>query len=209
VSVLLGLSRAIDWINGLIGRWVAWLILVAVAVATANAIVRKLFDTGSNAWLELQWYLFGAVFMLCAPWTLLSNEHIRIDIVNSLFPQRVRNWIDILGHTLFLIPLCVIMIRYTYPFFVTSLRQGEMSMNAGGLIVWPAKFLILLGFILLLAQALSELVKRSAIMMGLLADPQVEAQGAAEAEAERLLQQAREAGLLEEHPDGQAVAPPR
>lgn len=207
MSALLGLSRVIDAINGLIGRWVAWLILVAVIVSTANAIVRKVFDTGSNAWLELQWYLFGAVFLLCAAWTLLSNEHIRIDIVSNLLSKRVRNWIDVIGHTLFLIPLCVIMIRYTYPFFMTSYLQNEQSMNAGGLVVWPAKFLILLGFILVLAQGISELIKRIAIMMGLLED--VSGGGhhaAAEAEAERLLQQAKEAGLLAAEQEAAAKA---
>jgi TRAP-type mannitol/chloroaromatic compound transport system permease small subunit len=207
LSALLGLSRVIDAINGTIGRWVAWLILVAVAVSTANAIVRKVFDTGSNAWLELQWYLFGAVFLLCAAWTLLANEHIRIDIVSNLLSRRVRNWIDVIGHTLFLIPLCVIMIRYTYPFFMTSYLQNEQSMNAGGLVVWPAKLLILLGFILVLAQGISELIKRIGIMMGLLED--VHGGGhhaAAEAEAERLLQQAKEAGLLAAEQEAAAKA---
>jgi TRAP-type mannitol/chloroaromatic compound transport system permease small subunit len=197
VTGLLGVSRVIDAINERIGKWAAWLIVVAVAISAGNAIIRKVLSTSSNAWLEAQWYLFGAVFMLCTAWTLLSNEHIRIDIVNNMFSKRVRNWIDVVGHALFLLPFCLLMIRDTYPFVMTSMMQNEQSMNAGGLVVWPAKMLILVGFILLAFQAISELIKRVAIMRGELED--VHGGGhhaAAEAEAERLLQAAKEAGLL-------------
>lgn len=186
---LLGISRVIDKINGAIGRWVAWAILLAVIISTVNAVIRKLFDVSSNSWLELQWVLFGVVFLLCAPWTLLSNEHIRIDIVNSLLPKTARNWIDVVGHVVFLIPFTIIMIVTSIPFFWRSLLLNEQSLNAGGLPQWPGKFLLPLGFTLLFFQAVSELIKRVAIMRG---DLQDTASGgghhaAAEEEAARLL----------------------
>ena len=186
---LLALSRTIDTINGVIGRWVSWAILIAVIVSTVNAIIRKVFDVSSNSWLELQWVLFGAVFLLCAPWTLLNNEHIRIDIVNSMFPKSVRNWIDVVGHVVFLIPFTLIMIVTSTPFFWRSFLLNEQSLNAGGLPQWPGKFLLPLGFTLLFLQAVSELIKRVAIMRGELQDT---ASGgghhaAAEEEAARLL----------------------
>jgi len=183
-------SRGIDAVNYYVGKIVAWLIFVAVVVSTVNAVIRKLFDTSSNAWLELQWVLFGAVFLICASWTLLANEHIRIDIVNSLFPQRVRNIIDVIGHAFFLLPLTIIMIITSFPFVMKSVALNEQSMNAGGLPQWPAKMLILIGFILLFFQAISELIKRIAIMMGMIPDPHASGGGAhaaAEAEVERLL----------------------
>lgn len=186
---LLALSRTIDTINVVIGRWVSWAILIAVIVSTVNAIIRKVFDVSSNSWLELQWVLFGAVFLLCAPWTLLNNEHIRIDIVNSMFPKSVRNWIDVVGHVVFLIPFTLIMIVTSTPFFWRSFLLNEQSLNAGGLPQWPGKFLLPLGFTLLFLQAVSELIKRVAIMRGELQDT---ASGgghhaAAEEEAARLL----------------------
>ncbi len=185
----LGLSRNIDKFNSWIGHSIAWMILVAVLVSAANAVVRKVFNTSSNAWLEIQWILFGAVFLLCSPWTLMSNEHIRIDIVNSLLPKRLRDWIDVVGHWFFVVPICLVMLYTAVPFFWRSLMQNEQSTNAGGLPVYPAKFLIPLAFALLLAQGLSELIKRRAIMKGMLQDT---ASGgghhaAAEAEAERLV----------------------
>lgn len=186
---LLGLSRAIDAINSRIGRIVAWAILAAVLISSVNAIVRKVFDTSSNAWLEMQWVLFGAVFLLCAPWTLMSNEHIRIDIVSSLLSRRLRNLIDVMGHALFLLPMTLVMMWYCWPFFVRSLLQNEQSTNAGGLPLYPAKLLLPIGFTMLMAQAISELIKRIAIMQGKLAD--VSGGGhheAAEAEAQRLKQ---------------------
>jgi TRAP-type mannitol/chloroaromatic compound transport system permease small subunit len=185
----LGLSKAIDSINTWIGQYVAWMILAAVLVSTANAIVRKVFNTSSNAWLEIQWILFGAVFLLCAPWTLLANEHIRIDIVNSMLSKRVRNWIDVIGHWFFIVPICLVMLYTAIPFFVRSFGQNEQSTNAGGLPVYPAKFLIPLAFVLLLAQGISELIKRRAIMQGRLADTSSGGghHAAAEAEAERLV----------------------
>jgi TRAP-type mannitol/chloroaromatic compound transport system permease small subunit len=186
---LLKLSRAIDGFNGRLGKTVAWAILLAVVISTVNAIIRKVFDSSSNAWLELQWVLFGAVFLLCCSWTLMSNEHIRIDIVSSLLPKRVRNWIDVMGHALFLIPICIVMMYTSWPFFWRSLMQNEQSTNAGGLPLYPSKLLVPLGFTFLLLQGISELIKRLAIMQGRLED--VSGGGhheAAEAEAERLRQ---------------------
>jgi TRAP-type mannitol/chloroaromatic compound transport system permease small subunit len=189
VSTFLGVSRVIDGISTRIGRWMAWLILVAVVISTVNALIRKIFDVSSNSWLELQWVLFGAVFLLCAAWTLENNEMIRIDIVNGTFPKWLRDSIDVFGHLFFLLPFCVVMIVTSVPFFWKSFQLNEQSMNAGGLPQWPAKFLILAGFILLFFQGISELIKRIAIMRGALADT---ASGgghhaAAEAEAARLL----------------------
>jgi TRAP-type mannitol/chloroaromatic compound transport system permease small subunit len=171
MALLLGLSRAIDAVTAFIGRWIYWLILGAVLVSAGNATIRKLFDTSSNAWLELQWYLFGAVFMLAAAYTLQRNEHIRIDIISNMLSQRARNWIDIVGHTLFLLPLCLLMVFELTPWVIKSITSGEMSGSAGGLILWPARICILIGFVLLLFQGISELIKRIAVMRGLIPDP--------------------------------------
>lgn len=171
MSSLLAISRAIDWFNERVGKATAWLVLAAVLVSSVNAVVRYAFNSSSNAWLELQWYLFGAVFLLGAAYTLKQNEHIRIDIVSSRLSQNARDWIDIVGHLLFLMPLCVMMLWLGVPFFLRSFASGEVSSSAGGLIVWPAKLLVPLGFALLLAQAFSELVKRIAFMTGHVGDP--------------------------------------
>ncbi len=196
MGVLLALSRVIDAINFRVGKILAWLILAAVIVSAVNAVVRKLFDTSSNSWLELQWVLFGAVFLIVVSWTLLENEHIRIDIVNSLFSQRTRNIIDVIGHAFFLLPLTIVMIITSYPFVTKSVLLNEQSMNAGGLPQWPAKMLILIGFVFLFFQAISELIKRIAVMRGDIPDPYQTAGGlraAAEAEVERLLAEAKAA----------------
>jgi TRAP-type mannitol/chloroaromatic compound transport system permease small subunit len=193
---LLGIARAVDGVNERIGKLVAWLVLAAVLVSAGNAIVRKVFSTSSNAWLELQWYLFGAVFMLGAAWTLRCNEHIRIDILSSRFAKRSRDKLDVFGHIVFLLPFVLLHIWTSWPFFVSSFRSQEVSTNAGGLIVWPAKALVLVGFVLLFAQAVSELIKRIAILRGDLAD-EAETQGQ-QAEVERLL----------EATDASAGAPP-
>ena len=194
LKTLLKFSRAVDAFNTRLGQIVAWAILAAVLVSAANAIVRKVFNTSSNSWLEIQWVLFGAVFLLCSAWTLLSNEHIRIDIVNNAFPKRVRDWIDVFGHLFFLIPVTFVMAYLSWPFFWRSLLQNEQSTNAGGLPVYPSKFLIPLAFTFLLVQAFSELIKRIAIIRGDLEDT-VSGGGhhaAAEAEAERIIQAAKE-----------------
>ncbi len=186
---LLALSRAIDRFNERFGRLIAWLVVVAALISAGNAIVRKLFDTSSNAWLELQWWLFGMVFLLCAPWTLSSNEHIRIDIVNNRFPRWLRNTIDLVGHVFFLVPVALVMLYTSLPFFLASFAQNEQSSNAGGLPQWPAKFLIPFAFALLLIQAISEIIKRIAIMTGHLEETTTGGghHAAAEAETRRLL----------------------
>src|SRR5690242_18749184 len=187
LSALLPLSRAIDTMTRWIGRHIAWLILAAVIVSTLNAIVRKAFDTSSNSWLELQWVLFSIVFLICSPWTLLQNEHIRIDIVNNLLPKGLRNWIDVIGHAFFLMPLCIIMIITGIPFFWRSVAIGEQSGNAGGLPQWPAKGLLMIAFTLLLVQGLSELIKRLSVMRGLIPDPHEGQKSSLEAEAEEII----------------------
>jgi TRAP-type mannitol/chloroaromatic compound transport system permease small subunit len=168
VHGLLSFSRAVDALNEKIGKTAAWLILVAVLVSTINALFRYGFSMSSNAWLELQWYLFAGTFLLCAPWTLKCNEHIRIDVVTGRFSPRVHAWIDIVGGLVFLIPMCIVILWSAVPFALDSISSGEMSSNAGGLIVWPAKLLIPVGFFLLLLQAMSEVIKRVAFLQGLI-----------------------------------------
>jgi TRAP-type mannitol/chloroaromatic compound transport system permease small subunit len=189
LEALLPASRGIDAFNSRIGKWLSWLVLAAVLVSATNATVRKTLDTSSNAWLELQWVLFGIVFLLCAPWTLCANEHIRIDIVNTMWPKRVRDWIDVIGHIFFLLPLTLVMIVTGLPFFLRSVEINEQSFSAGGLPQWPAKSLIFIAFTLLFVQGISELVKRIAVMRGLIPDPHESGgfHGAAEAEVERIL----------------------
>src|SRR6266404_3896695 len=184
---LLKISRGIDAFTRWVGKRLAWLILVAVIVSALNASVRKIFDISSNSWLELQWVLFSIVFLLCSSWTLLDNEHIRIDIVNNMLPKQVRNSIDIIGHVFFLIPLTFVMIITGGPFFMRSVEINEQSGNAGGLPQWPAKSLIIIGFALLLMQGISELIKRIAVMRGLIPDPHASQVNPIEAEVEHLV----------------------
>ncbi len=194
---LLAFSRTIDRATGWVGKWVAWLIVAAILISAGNAIVRKLFDTSSNAWLELQWWLFGAVFLLCAAWTLSSNEHIRIDIINNHLSRSTRNIIELVGHLLFLMPMCLVLLYTSVPFFLRSWEQNEQSSNAGGLPLYPPKLLIALGFALLLLQAISELIKRVAIMRGDLEEEAPSVGGhkaSAEAEAKRLLEDGAQPG---------------
>jgi TRAP-type mannitol/chloroaromatic compound transport system permease small subunit len=188
VQSLLKFSQGIDAINTWLGKRLAWLIIVAVIVSSVNATVRKLFDESSNAWLELQRVLFSVVFLLCAPWTLLKNEHIRIDIINSFWPKKVRDSIDVIGHAFFLLPLTIVMIITSVPFFLRSYEINEQSGNAGGLPQWPAKSLIMVGFALLFFQGLSELIKRIAVMRGLIPDPYESQKTGLEAEVEHLVE---------------------
>jgi len=188
LQALLPASRAIDTLNRQIGRCVAWLIFAAVVVSSVNAVVRKVFDTSSNAWLELQWVLFSVVFLLCSPWTLISNEHIRIDIVNHQLPKRVRDWIDLIGHAFFLLPLTIIMVWFGIPFFLASWHVDEQSFSAGGLPQWPAKSLVTIGFALLFVQAISELIKRASVMRGLIPDPYESQRSGLEAEVEHIVE---------------------
>jgi TRAP-type mannitol/chloroaromatic compound transport system permease small subunit len=166
MQALLALSRGIDAATTRLGQWVAWLVVAAALISAGNAIIRKLFDVSSNAWLELQWWLYGAVFLLAAPWTLRLNEHIRIDILSQRFSPTRRNAIEIIGHVFFLLPTAALVVWTSVPFFLSSYAQNEQSSNFGGLPQWPAKFLIPLAFTVLFVQGLSELIKRIAILRG-------------------------------------------
>ncbi len=171
MKFLLGLSRLIDGLNERVGKLMYWLVLAAVLVSAGNAVIRYSLDTSSNGWLELQWYMFSAVFILCAGYTLLRNEHIRIDILISRYPKKVQIWIDILGGILCLLPMSLMIMVLSWPIFVDSFERHEMSPNAGGLIQWPMKLLVPVGFFLLSLQGVSEIIKRIAFLMGLAPDP--------------------------------------
>ena len=171
MGALLGLSRGIDRVNTFVGRNVSWLILVAVLVSAANAIIRKVFNTSSNAWLELQWYLYGAAFLGAAAYTLKENEHIRIDIIYGMWSRRTQHWIDLIGHLFFLMPFVTLMIYFLYPWVMRSYNSGEVSTNSGGLILWPAKAMLLIAFVMLFWQGVSEIIKKIAIMRGVIDDP--------------------------------------
>jgi TRAP-type mannitol/chloroaromatic compound transport system permease small subunit len=188
---LLALSRGIDRLNEWIGKGVSWLILVAVVISAVNATVRKVFNTSSNAWLEAQWYLFGAAFLLAAAYTLKQNEHIRIDIVYGTFSRRVQHWIDLFGHVVFLMPFVMLMLYYLWPYVLRSWNLGEVSTNSGGLVIWPAKALLLVGFALLFIQGISEIIKKIAVMRGIIDDPNpfVSAHEAAQKEGEALAEE--------------------
>lgn len=171
MQALLRLSRAIDWLNSQVGKYVLWLILASTVISGINAVVRKVFNYSSNAFLEVQWYLFAAAFLLAAGYTLLQGEHVKVDVVSSRLSKRAQIWIDILGFGLFLTPVCLAVLWYGVPFFVQGYQSGEMSSNAGGLIRWPVYAMIPLGFTLLLLQGWSELIKRLAFLHGLIDDP--------------------------------------
>jgi TRAP-type mannitol/chloroaromatic compound transport system permease small subunit len=171
MSGLLSLSGLIDRLNTLIGKLSMWLVLATTLISAGNAIIRKAFDISSNGALEIQWYLFAAVFMLGAGYGFLKNSHVRIDFISARLSPRTRNWIDIAGIVLVLFPLCFLLIRLSWPFFMTAFTSGEMSQNAGGLIRWPAYLLIPVGFALLALQGISELIKRIAFLRGTIEDP--------------------------------------
>jgi TRAP-type mannitol/chloroaromatic compound transport system permease small subunit len=166
MAFLLSLSRAIDRLTAWIGKAAAWLVLAAIVISAANAIVRKAFDYSSNAFLEMQWYLFGAVFMLAAAYTLQRNEHVRIDVLSARWSRRTRDVVDLAGHILFLAPFVGLMAWLSWPFFLNSLRSGEVSGATGGLPLWPAKGLVFAGFALLCLQAVSEVVKKALALAG-------------------------------------------
>jgi TRAP-type mannitol/chloroaromatic compound transport system permease small subunit len=171
VAPLLRLSRWIDRISEFVGRWVAWLVLAAVLVSAINASVRKAFNTSSNAYLEIQWYLFAAVFLLAAGYTMLRQEHVKIDVISGRLSKRAQIWIEIFGLALFVLPLVVNVVRLSWPLVVNAYVNQEYSQNAGGLIRWPVFALLPLGFLLLGMQAISELIKRIAFLRGLIPDP--------------------------------------
>lgn len=160
MSVLLRLSRSIDAITTAVGKASIWLVLAAVVISAGNAVIRKALDTSSNAWLEVQWYLFGAVFMLAAAYTLRRNEHVRIDFISVKYTPRMRDLVDLFGHLFFLLPFCILLLWLSVPWFWNSFQNGEVSANAGGLVLWPAKLLVPLGFGLLTLQTFSEIARR-------------------------------------------------
>ena len=171
MQALLKLSRGIDWLSTQIGKYVVWLILASTLISGLNALSRKLFNLSSNAFLEVQWYLFAASFLIAAGYTLLQGEHVKVDVITSRFSKRTQIWIDVVGFTTFLTPMCLAILWYGIPFFVRGFESGEMSNNAGGLIRWPVYAMMPLGFALLLLQGWSELIKRIAFLMGLIEDP--------------------------------------
>jgi TRAP-type mannitol/chloroaromatic compound transport system permease small subunit len=168
---LVSIARAIDRFTEFVGKSVMWLILVAVLVSAINAIIRKLFNISSNAWLELQWYLFGAAFLGAAAYTLQQNEHIRIDIFYGSRSRRTQHWIDLFGHVFFLMPFVVLMVWQLVPYALQAYNSGQISTNSGGLIIWPARALLAAGFILLFLQGISEIIKKIAVMRGVIEDP--------------------------------------
>ncbi|ACM32437.1 MULTISPECIES: TRAP transporter small permease subunit [Diaphorobacter] len=199
MQALLSLSRAIDRLNAFVGKYSIWLIFASTFISAANAIVRKAFDTSSNAFLEVQWYLFAWSFLIAAGWTLLNREHVRIDVVNSRLPKKVQVWIDIVGFALFLTPLCITILYLSVPVVIQMYQSGEVSGNPGGLIRWPVWVAIPVGITLLMLQGWSELIKRIAFLrgqgpdpMGKLSDKSAEEElaEALRAEAERKQEQA-------------------
>ena len=177
MKALLVFSRAVDALNEHIGKLAYWLVLVAVLISSGNAVVRYSLNMSSNAWLEIQWYLFSAVFLFCAGYTLLHNQHVRIDIVSGLFSKRVQTWIEVLGTLFFLLPMAVTILWLSWPVFLDAYRSNEVSTNAGGLTIWPARLMLPVGFLLLVLQGLSELIKRIAFLRGLIPDPSEKDEG--------------------------------
>jgi len=170
VKLLLSVSRLIDALNERVGRLAYWAVLAAVLVSSVNATIRYAFNMSSNAWLELQWYLFAAVFLLCSGYTLLHNEHIRIDVVSSRFTRRTQIWIDVFGIVAFLLPMASIILWLSWPIFMNAWNSNEISGSAGGLLRWPARLMVPAGFFLLTLQGVSELIKRIATLRGLIPD---------------------------------------
>lgn len=198
MGLLLSLSRLIDAINQFVGRWISWAVLVVVLISSANALGRKFFHSGSNAWLEVQWYLFGAIFLLAAGYTLLKNGHVRVDVFSSKLSKRKQIWIEILGTMLFLMPMAVLIMWLAWPMFWESWATQEASPNAGGLIRWPAKLLVPVGFSLLIGAGLSHLIKCIGFLMGRCPDPT--ARDSAKSEEEKLAEE------LKARLDAEAIA---
>ncbi len=195
MNALLALSRAIDAVTERVGRLVYWLVLVVVLISAANATVRKAFNFSSNAYLEIQWYLFSVIFLFGAGYTLLRNDHVRIDIISGRLSRRAQNWIDVVGIVLFLMPMSLIIMWLSWPLFVDAWTRHEVSTNAGGLIVWPARLMVPVGFALLIVQGVSELIKRIAFLAGRIPDP-LERHHGKSAEEELAEDLARERGVV-------------
>jgi TRAP-type mannitol/chloroaromatic compound transport system permease small subunit len=194
VNALLALSRAIDAFTERVGRLVYWLVLIVVLISAANATVRKIFNYSSNSYLEIQWYLFSVIFLFGAGYTLLRNEHVRIDIIQGRLSARAKNWIDVLGIVFFLMPMSIVIMWLSWPLFTDSLARHEVSTNAGGLIIWPARLMVPIGFALLIVQGVSELIKRIGFLTGRIPDPLEKHQGKS-AEEELAEEMARERGV--------------
>jgi len=195
VNALLKLSHAIDALSERIGRLVYWLVLAVVLISAANASVRKAFNYSSNSFLEIQWYLFSVIFLLGAGYVLLHNAHVRIDIIAGRLSGRAQNWIDVFGIVFFLFPMAFVIMKLSWPLFMDAFTRNEVSTNAGGLIIWPARLLVPIGFFLLIMQGVSELIKRIAFLRGLIPNPLEKAHGksAEEELAEEIaLQRARD-----------------
>jgi len=164
MKALVALSRAIDWVNAQFGVIANWLVLLACLISAGNAFSRYLFSVSSNGWLEIQWYMFAAMVLLGGPYTLKMNEHVRVDLLYGMASQRTRIWIDIICGFLFLLPMCAIFIYFTWPWFVDSWKINEISSNAGGLVRWPVKLILPVGFVLMALQGISEIIKRIAAL---------------------------------------------
>ena len=194
MNALLALSRAIDAVTERIGRLVYWLVLIVVLISAANAVVRKLFNYSSNAYLEVQWYLFSVIFLFGAGYVLLHNDHVRIDIIQGKLSPRAQNWIDVVGIVFFLWPMSFIIMWLAWPLFVDSFARNEVSTNAGGLTIWPARLMIPIGFALLLMQSVSELIKRIGYLRGRIRNPLEKHEGKS-AEEELAEEIARQRGV--------------
>lgn len=193
MQALLKLSKAIDALNTFVGRYVIWLIFAATAISGVNAVVRKIFHVSSNAFLEVQWYLFAASFLLASGYALLEKEHVKVDVLNARLSVRTRAWIDVFGFICFLGPVCAIILYFGVPFFLQGYHSGEMSSNAGGLIRWPVYLMLPMGFALLSLQGISELIKRIAFLLNLIEDPMVKrVEKSAEEELADAIRQAEE-----------------
>ncbi len=201
MQALLKLSRAIDWLNTQVGKYIIWAIFAATFISALNAVVRKAFNYSSNGFLEVQWYLFAWSFLIAAGYTLLKREHVRIDVLNSHFPKRLQLAIEILGLVFFLTPVCLMVLYYVIPMTMQMIASGEMSNNPGGLIRWPVWLALPLGFVLLLLQGWSELIKCIAFMRGLGPDPTIKPDASSDEEAliEALRDQARTTAPAQNH----------
>ena len=200
MNALLAFSRLVDNASERIGRTIYWLVLVAVLISAANAVVRKAFNYSSNSFLEIQWYLFSLIFLFCAGYTLKNNEHVRIDIITGRLSARARAWIDVFGTLVFLLPMAILIMWLSWPVFVDAYQRNEISTNAGGLIIWPARLMVPVGFFLLILQGLSELIKRIAFLKGLIPDPgeRIVVRTAEEELAEEILRARGERNIAEE-----------